>query len=175
MVAMKRSPCILALIVVLPLVPCAEASIQVFEVPLSGAQEAPGPGDPDGTGLATLMFDDVALSVTWDITVSDIDLPITLDHIHFAPAGVSGPVAIDFMGMLVGGPVFDPDVAALLSDPTQYYVNVHNMDFPAGAIRGQLPAAPTRTINGRVPEPTAFTVWCTLGLAVTGFWWRRKL
>jgi hypothetical protein len=163
---MKQVLYILAAIVAFEALPCT-ASIHVFEVPLSGAQEFPGPGDPDGSGLATLMFDDVANSVTWDITVSNI-APFTLDHIHFAPAGAAGPVVIDFMSMLVGGPIVDPDVANVLLNPTQYYVNIHNSDFPAGAIRGQLPDEPTRIINGEVPEPIAFTIWTLLGLTAIG-------
>jgi hypothetical protein len=163
---MKHVLHILAALVAFEALPCT-ASIHVFEVPLNGAQEAPGPGDPDGTGLATLLFDDVANSVTWDITVANIE-PITLDHIHFAPAGAPGPVVIDFGGTLIGGPIVDPDVANVLLDPTQYYVNVHNADFPAGAVRGQLPAFPTRIINGEVPEPFALTIWLLLGLAAAG-------
>jgi hypothetical protein len=119
------------------------------------------------------MFDDVANSVTWDIDVFDILLPVSAAHIHSAPAGVAGPVRIDFAGMLDGGPIVDPDVAGVLANPTQFYVNVHNADFPAGAVRGQLPSAPTRIINGEVPEPTTFTVWAVLGLAAICCSWRR--
>lgn len=144
------------------------ATIYFFDVPLDGAQEAPNPGDPDGTGRALLYFDDVALSVAWDITVQDI-APFTVDHIHNAPAGAGGPVRIDFMSSLSGFTV-DPDVALLLADPTQWYVNVHNGDFPGGAVRGQLPAVPTAII----PEASTWLGIVGLGALGAGHCaWRR--
>jgi hypothetical protein len=134
---MKHTIALTALLSLLTDIGSSRADIVYFEVPLSGAQESPGPGDPDGTGLAKLWFDSAANSVTWDITVADI-APFTLDHIHRGAAGAAGPVRIDFASQLSGGPLVDPDVALLLADPTQYYVNVHTADFPAGAVRGQL-------------------------------------
>ncbi len=147
----------------------APADIYYFEVPLDGGQEFPGPGDPDGTGLAMLWFDSVNGLVTWDISVNDIGL-LTADHIHEGAAGVAGPVRINFGGSLIGGPLFDADVSLLLADPTQYYVNVHNADFPAGAIRGQLPAVPTAVI------PEGSTWLAMLGVAGAGWmrWHRRR-
>jgi hypothetical protein len=34
--------------------------------------------------------------------------------------------------------VGQPVVAAILANPADYYVNVHNAEFPGGAVRGQL-------------------------------------
>jgi hypothetical protein len=46
--------------------------------------------------------------------------------------------------------------SALLADieanPTQYYVNVHNAAFPAGAARGQLAAVPPKTVTKTVTK-----------------------
>jgi hypothetical protein len=142
-----------------------------FEVPLEGAQESPGPGDPDGMGLATLFVDSTDLTVTWNISVQDI-APHTLAHIHQAPAGAAGPVRVDFAAMLTGGPVADPDLAGVLADPTGWYVNVHNADFPAGAIRGQL-SDPVRV---NVPEgtPGIAATFVTLGGLVLAARRRRR-
>ena len=118
----------------------AGATIIQFIVPLSGANEVPaGSGDPDGSGIATLTIDDATNSISWVIVPNNIQLPIFLDHIHQGAAGVNGPVVIDFSAQLIGGPIIDPDVAAVLANPTGYYVNVHTNEFPGGAIRGQVP------------------------------------
>jgi hypothetical protein len=117
--------------------PAAEAALIKFVVPLSGAQEV-APGDPDGSGTATLWFRASTNEVAWSIAVNGIALPIAAAHIHQAPAGVNGPVVVDFMGQLAGGPKVDADVAAILANPTGWYVNVHNAAHPGGAVRGQL-------------------------------------
>src|SRR5262245_48638855 len=136
----------------------AGATIITFVVPLSGANEVPsGSGDPDGTGTATLMIDDTALTISWSITVSNLD-PVILDHIHSGAAGTNGPVIVDFSGLLVGGPIADPDLAAVLANPAGHYVNVHTTLFTGGAVRGQ------------VPEPATALLFAMgmLGLAAAG-------
>jgi hypothetical protein len=129
----------LALAGLLAATSAADAALIRFTVPLTGAQEVPGPGDPDGSGTATLWFRAATNEVTWSIVIADVALPATAAHIHQAPAGVAGPVRVDFVGQLTGGPLVDADVAAILANPTGWYVNVHNADHPAGAVRGQLP------------------------------------
>jgi hypothetical protein len=81
------------------------------------------------------------------------DEAFTRAHIHHAPAGVNGPILWDFMeggnpvatisdqpSQLrgVARPRTGANVADLLEHPDQYYVNVHSMVFPGGAMRGQL-------------------------------------
>ena len=110
-----------------------------FLVPMTGGQEVPGPGDPDGIGVAFLAIDPDTLAIDWNITVDNIDLPPTAAHIHVGAAGVAGPPVVDFSGQLTGDDLTDADLAAVLANPANYYVNVHNQAFPDGAIRGQLP------------------------------------
>jgi hypothetical protein len=77
--------------------------------------------------------------------VEDIALPATGAHIHSAVAGENGPVVValvppDETGMSEGC-VSDIDmdlIKAIRQHPENYYVNVHNADFPEGAVRGQL-------------------------------------
>jgi hypothetical protein len=129
------------------------SAIQAAETPyiaeLNGANEVPTAGDPDGAGAATVsfdVFDAVDAEVCWDITYSGIAAP-TLAHIHRGAAGVAGPVVVDFGAP---GATSHTGCAALtatladeiLADPAGFYVNVHNTDFPGGAVRGQLAAGP---------------------------------
>jgi hypothetical protein len=130
---------------------------------LTGEQEVPGPGDPDGSGSAAVHVrrSEVCFDLEWE----DISAP-TAAHIHFGERGVAGPVVVTFFASSaapnqpptlpetiteVGGcsdqvvvPEGAPfeDATELLGNirrhPEEYYVNVHNLDFPDGAIRGQL-------------------------------------
>lgn len=147
----------------------ANAAIMHFIVPLEGAQEV-ALGDPDGTGLANLYIDDVSLTIEWDIVVNDILLPLSGAHIHSGAAGVNGPVVVNFSGQLTGTDLADLDLANVLANPTNYYVNLHNSVYPGGALRGQLEAF---SGSVAVPEPATFGLF-GLGIAALGLWRRRS-
>jgi hypothetical protein len=111
---------------------------------LTGAQEVPGPGDPDGSGraLVRLSGDQACFLLKW----SRITAPVAA-HIHVGRRGVQGGIVVlFFMGQLpdtlnavAGCAAADPAVVdAIVADPRGYYVNIHTGDFPGGAIRGQL-------------------------------------
>jgi hypothetical protein len=108
---------------------------------LTGAAEVPGPGDPDGSGTAHLTLNQGQGEICFTIEVADI-APATAAHIHAAPADQAGPVVVNFnvpVNGLSGCVDVDADlIKAIRQTPSNYYVNVHNADFPAGAIRGQL-------------------------------------
>jgi len=117
----------------------ANAAIIEFQVNLNGGQQVGG-GDVDGSGIGSLFIDDVALTIDWSFEVINIVMPLTGAHIHAAPAGSNGSILVDFDSQLVGTGLFDADLAAVLANPTNFYVNLHNSEFPGGAIRGQLGA-----------------------------------
>lgn len=120
-----------------------------FTTTLTGAAEVnaqgvPNQGDPDGIGTATITLNYGQSEVCWEITVSGITLPATAAHIHVAPVGQPGPVVVplsapDASGSSEGCTTVDRDlIKAIIQNPEAYYVNVHNVDYPAGALRGQL-------------------------------------
>lgn len=114
-----------------------------MEAALSGSEEVPGPGDPDGSGEAFVTANPGQREVCFQLTVADI-APATAAHIHEGQAGVAGPVVIalvaptsGFSSGCVQG-VSRELILDLVRSPWEFYVNVHNADFPAGAVRGQL-------------------------------------
>jgi CHRD domain-containing protein/PEP-CTERM motif-containing protein len=42
----------------------------------------------------------------------------------------------------------DPDLAAVLANPADFYVNVHTTEFQNGAVRGQIPEPATALLLG---------------------------
>jgi hypothetical protein len=115
---------------------------------LTGAEEAPGPGDPDATGQADLTLNQGLNEVCFTISWANVDGEVFAGHIHVAPAGSPGPIVVTlFTGSFAGtdsvtGCVENVDadlIKAIRHDPSAYYVNVHSRpNFPGGAIRGQL-------------------------------------
>jgi hypothetical protein len=124
-------------------------------VTLTGLQAFPGPGDPDGTGTAEIRVQPAQSRVCWTLFVREIE-PATGAHIHRGAPGTAGPPVVplatpDAAGRSSGCAAVDPALAREMTmQPHEFYVNVHNAAYPAGAIRGQLRGAanPPR----RVPE-----------------------
>ena len=140
-----------ALIFVLPLGGSAFGGDQkVFETDLTGAEEAPGPGDADATGSALIKVPRIHSNsrLCFKVDWAAIDGTVTAAHIHRGAAGVPGPVVVplfvsqsfagtgDSRGCIRG---VDSELTKDINrNPTNYYVNVHSTVFPPGAIRGQL-------------------------------------
>ena len=136
-----------------------------LEARLTGEREVPGPGDPDGSGRAWVSIHPGRGEVCFRVGWKRIAAP-TAAHIHVGTPDVAGPIVVglfmtseapdqpptlpetihavkgctDEVVVPEDAPFASPE--ALLRNiarrPWRYYVNVHNLDFPAGAIRGQL-------------------------------------
>ena len=113
---------------------------------LSGDEEAPGPGDKNGKGWVTLTIEPDG-TICYEGKVQAIGREITGAHIHVGAAGVPGDVVVnlDPFGADITGnkaahcvTTAPATAAAIIANPSGYYVNVHTTDFPGGAIRGQL-------------------------------------
>lgn len=111
-------------------------------IQLSAALEGTPDGDTEGSGSASVSIDPEAEEVCYELEVSDISEP-TMAHIHRGAEGESGGVVVDFNlpqhGMNGCVTVSDSGVIEeIIENPRNFYVNVHNEDYPGGAVRGQL-------------------------------------
>jgi hypothetical protein len=120
----------------------AHGGIRVLTTSMLGREEVPGPGDPDGFGVAVLVIDVERSRLCFGLRVRGI-APATAAHIHIGAKGVAGSVVVTLTpptsGLSQGCVTVDQGLLAqIVENPDQHYVNVHNADFPAGALRGQL-------------------------------------
>ncbi|MGH2729399.1 MAG: CHRD domain-containing protein [Actinomycetota bacterium] len=115
---------------------------------LSGENEVPE-ADPDGSGKGTIRLKkgdgEVCFTVKWE----NIGSP-TKAHIHDGPAGQNGGIVVTLFDSATALPSTISEVRGCAEDvdeeliedikknPEEFYVNVHNEEFPNGAIRGQL-------------------------------------
>jgi CHRD domain len=119
----------------------------MLQVSLTGIQEVPGPGDPDGNGTVEIRVDPGNGQVCWNLYARAIETA-TAAHIHRGPAGAAGPVALtlttpDAAGRSQGCATVDVGLARELAYRAyEFYVNVHDAAHPTGAIRGQLRGGP---------------------------------
>ena len=126
-------------------------------VRLDGQQEIsptgqPGAGDPDGRGtFGYIAFDSTLCYV---LTAQRVATP-SAAHIHAGARGANGGIVVFLdtpaQGFSANCITAQPDTTpnttmvlvqseldAIIANPAGFYANVHNADFPAGAIRGQL-------------------------------------
>ncbi|MBD0282161.1 MAG: CHRD domain-containing protein [Thermoleophilaceae bacterium] len=102
-----------------------------------------GVGDRNGGGSFSAVIK--GRQLCYGLAVRDIEEPIAA-HIHRGGRNVNGPIVVTLRHPQTGDPGASSACTALRSAlirairrrPGRYYVNVHNDDFPNGAIRGQL-------------------------------------
>lgn len=112
---------------------------------LTGTEEVPGPGANPAVGAARVEIS--ATKVCPELNVTMGEKP-TAAHIHRGAKGAAGPVVVDLKPEFTAGEsAFTSETcvdapadttAALIANPSGYYVNVHSATYPNGAVRGQL-------------------------------------
>jgi CHRD domain len=112
---------------------------RTYSVKLTGAAETPAGA---GSGSAVVALSGKKLQACWTFkNLTGFDRPATAAHIHKGAAGVAGPIVIPFGGAYTAKgctPTSAALITAIEANPKGYYVNVHSMKFPGGAMRSQL-------------------------------------
>lgn len=143
---------ILAMIGLLTLAGTVVAAETTLTATLEGGDAETPPGDPDGSGTASIVVDPAAGTLCWEFSTTNVG-PGSASHIHAGAAGVAGDVVVpldtDGFEESSEGCIEPMEDAAVLQDildsPADFYVNIHTDEFPGGAVRGQLAAAPANT------------------------------
>jgi hypothetical protein len=127
--------------------PAAFAEVQVFTVHLSPS------GDPDGSGVATVRLNSDQGVVCYSVVVRNIGAPtepaagVGSAHIHGPLPNTGIAIDLDTVFMATGTSTYvardcvsaaSDTIEAVLANPELFYVNVHNAEFPAGAVQGSL-------------------------------------
>jgi hypothetical protein len=113
------------------------------EAALTGAEVVPTPGDPDGSGMARMIFYPMKNKICYRVTVSGIQTA-TKAHLHMGDAGEEGgPVKLNLLPPrnsareCIRG-LGERFIKKIARNSSSYYVDVHNNEYPGGAVRGQL-------------------------------------
>ena len=127
--------------------PTAFAEVQVLTVQLVPS------GDPDGSGVAVLRLDPDQDLVCYVAVVRDISVPtepapgVGSAHIHGPLPATGIAIDLDTVFQATGTDTYiardcieadSAAVDAVLANPALFYFNVHNAEYPAGAVQGSL-------------------------------------
>ena len=136
-----------------------QKALALFRAALSGSHVVPSPVMSDGSGafLLELYSDTLKLSGAFQNLTSNMNVDLAGgSHLHMAPAGSNGGVAIplnvtldnnnrDAVYKIMNNTFELTEEQKLALMERRLYANIHSMNYPAGEIRGQV-----------VPEGYAF-------------------
>ena len=119
-----------------------------YTVPLAGREEANFgrasgvAGDPDAFGFATLTVNPGKRQLCYHLALANVSTPL-MAYVHEGPRLRNGPPRVT----LFTGPGGELDnciawtrsqLAEIVANPSNYYVDVATTEFPDGALRGQM-------------------------------------
>jgi hypothetical protein len=191
---MRRCASAIALTMAVLAASPAQANIISYTATLTGNSEAPPNASP-GIGSALLVIDDVALTMTLDMSFSGLLAPVVAGHVHCCTAvpltGNAG-VAVGFNDLPLGVTSGTYSHVFNLADPAIYtaaFINgnggtvdsaraslLNGLASNAAYVNLHTPTFPGGEIRGflaQVPEPSS---WLLLGggLAGMAFFGRRR-
>ncbi|HEX9872370.1 MAG TPA: CHRD domain-containing protein [Candidatus Tectomicrobia bacterium] len=116
--------------------------IHTLAITLDGSSKGPsGPPtaqDADGSGTAILSFDAAKGEICWELTVTDI-APAFASHIHKNYGAQMFSLSPPTQGAASGcGSASRKFITTVLENPEEYFVIVHNNEFPTSALSGRL-------------------------------------
>ena len=116
-------------------------STTTLHATLSGKSEVPK-GSASAGAPATLTLTPSKGKDCWAFSKLKGFTGANAAHIHLGAPGVAGDVVVPLGGLFkktgCQNGIAAAKVKAIASNPSRYYVNIHNAAKPAGVVRGQL-------------------------------------
>jgi hypothetical protein len=134
-----------AIVLTAALAVSSSAATQHFYATLSGAQEVPPEGDPDGSATVTFTVSRTR-GLCYVIRPKKLETPQAA-HIHRGRKGKAGAILLNLFtkprtpknGMISGcAKITSAQLEQISARPSSFYVNLHTKKSPSGAARGQL-------------------------------------
>ena len=124
------------------------SGVTTYSIPLTGAAESNiahpmgGTGDPNGSGSVRLAVNPGNKQVCYDFKLSGLATPL-MAHIHQGAPLKNGPPVVTLFtgpGAKLDGCVIwlHGQLAEIVDNPANFYVDIDTLEYPDGAFRGQL-------------------------------------
>ena len=118
----------------------ASAKTTTLHASLKGSEEVPAAAG--GSASAKITLDSTKKKVCWTFTKIKGFSGANAAHIHVGAKGKAGDVIVPFGSAFKSKgcqtSISKSVIGAIRAHPGRYYVNIHNSQFPAGVVRGQL-------------------------------------